>query len=296
MPSHVEFESNSFDDLLIDQNDTTAVNEPVTAEIPENNTLVNSSQEDNSVQRDQHPSEYTDKDDFLTPFLSEYGIKDRKITYENEDGSTEEVDFNSLDLEEKLSILKEITSPNLTKDEIEVINYLRSSNQTIQDVIDYYSQKAVNDYIEENGPIEKQYTIDDYSDDELYIADLKSKYSDMTDQDLKSDLENAKENTELFKKKIESIRKQYKEKEDAENTKKLREREEQFDNFKSSIENQLAEFNEISMDYKDSKSDTLQIEDSEKEEIYNYILKQDENGATQFFKDLNNPKTLIELA
>ena len=50
------------------------------------------------------------------------------------------------------------------------------------------------------------------------------------------------------------------------------------------------------MDYKDNKSDSLQIEESEKEEIYKYILNQDENGATQFFKDLNDPKTLVELA
>ena len=41
-----------------------------------------------------------------------------------------------------------ISSPNLSEDEIATINYLRQNNATIQDVVEYYSQKAVKDYIE----------------------------------------------------------------------------------------------------------------------------------------------------
>lgn len=303
MPNHFEFNNEGFDDLLSNSGiepATPSETEPVVADTPGGDNLltpsVTETSETESTEQVESTTEPTNKDDVLMSFLSEYGLRDGKVTYENEDGSTEEVDFNELDSDEKLNILKELTTPNLSKDEVEVINYLRSNNATIQDVITYYSQKAVEDYIKENGPVEKQYSVDEYSDDELYIADLKTKFSDMTEEDIKTDLEIAKENEELFKKKVEIIRKQYKAQEEETAKERVKEQEEQFNNFKASLETQLTEFNEISMDYKDSKSDRLQIEDSEKEEIYKYILNQDENGTTQFFKDLNDPKMLVELA
>lgn len=303
MPNHFEFNNDGFNDLLSDSDVEPVVSDTVgtvVADTPDEDDLSTSSVTEPSTTEPAEPAEPADeptnKDDVLMSFLSEYGIREGKVTYENEDGSTEEVDFNELDSDEKLNILKELTTPNLSKDEIEVINYLRSNNATIQDVITYYSQKAVEDYIKENGPVEKQYSIDEYSDDELYVADLKTKFSDMTEEDIKTDLEIAKENEELFKKKVEIIRKQYKAQEEEAAKERVKEQEEQFNNFKTSLETQLTEFNEISMDYKDSKSDRLQIEDSEKEEIYKYILNQDENGTTQFFKDLNDPKMLVELA
>lgn len=296
---HFEVNSDSFDSLLDNstiQDPEPTNEEPVSVNSTVGDNLLSSS---TSSEQDPEPSKTEDgvtNDDFLTSFLSEYGIHDGKITYETEDGNTEEVNFNELDSEEKLNILKELTAPNLTKDEIDVINYLRSNNKTIQDVIEYYSQKAVNDYIEKNGPVEKQYSVNEYSDDDLYIADLKSKFEGMTDEEIKVDLENAKENEELFKKKVDIIRKQYKAREEEEEKEAIKAQEEQYNNFKTSLEEQLNNFNEISMDYKDSKSDTLQIEQSEKEEIYKYILNQDENGTTQFFKDLNDPEKLVELA
>lgn len=295
---HFEVNSDSFDNLL--DNSTIQDPEPVSTDtdtdtnvdVTLGDDLLSSSTSSESSQTDDTPVD----GDFLTSFLSEYGIRDGKITYETEDGNTEEVNFNELDSEEKLNILKELTTPNLTKDEINVINYLRSNNKTIQEVIEYYSQKAVNDYIEKNGPIEKQYSVDEYSDDDLYVADLKSKFEDMTDEEIKEDLENAKENEELFKKKVDIIRKRYKELEEEEEKEAIKSQEEQYNNFRTSLEEQLNNFNEISMDYKDNKSDTLQIEQSEKEEIYRYILDRNENGVTQFFNDLNDPKKLVELA
>lgn len=183
MPNHYEFNSDSLEGLLTDEDNSVSSPEdsgPVVADTVGGENLIdqpnNDSDQVESKESDQEKNiETNNNSDFLTSFLSEYGLKDGKVTYENDDGTTEEVDFDSLDSEEKINILKELTSPNLSKDEIEVINYLRANNATIQDVITYYSQKAVEDYIKENGPIEKQYSVDEYSDDELYIADLKSK-------------------------------------------------------------------------------------------------------------------------
>lgn len=282
-----EINSEDFDNLLENNNSESSTisnqpdNETSYVNIPDNSTT--------------EISDDINNDDFINVFLNQYGLKNGMITYENEDGTTEEVSFNSLDNNEKLNILKELASPNLTEDEINTINYLRSNNATIQDVIDYYSNKAVQDYINQNGEISKKYKVDDYTDDEIYIADLKSKYN-MTEEDIKAELELAKENESLFNKKVNAIRERYKQQEEKEAQDKLKSDEEKFINFKNSIENGLNEFNAISMDYKNKESDYLQIENSEKENIYKYILDQDENGMTQFFKDLNDPKKMIELA
>lgn len=209
MPNHFEFNADSFDKLLTGEDNSVSSPEndsPVTADTIGGENLLSHSSNDSDLvepkESDQDKNiETSNNSDFLTSFLSEYGLKDGKVTYENDDGTTEKVDFDSLDSKEKINILKELTSPNLSKDEEEEI---------------------------------------------------------------------AKE--------------------------RIKEQEEQFNNFKTSLESQLNDFNSIPMDYKDNKSDSLQIEESEKEEIYKYILNQDENGATQFFKDLNDPKTLVELA
>lgn len=300
MPNHFEFSSDRFENLLNNVDDVheePANSETVVADTTGGEDLLNTTTPtEPAPTEDPDASQEPKNEDFLMSFLSEYGLRDGKVVYENEDGSTDTVDFNDLDSEEKLNILKELTTPNLTKDEIEVINYLRSNNKTIQDVIEYYSQKAVNDYIESNGPIEKKYSVDEYSDDDLYVADLKAKYTDMSEEDIKADLEIAKENEELFKKKVDIIRKQYKAREEEKAQEAIKAQEEEYNTFKSSVEDKLASFNEISMDYKDSKSDSLEISDSEKDEIYRYILDVDENGATQFLKDLNSPEKIVELA
>ena len=282
-----EINSEDFDNLLENNNSESST---ISDQSDNETSYVNIP--DNSIEE---ISDNINNDDFINVFLNQYGLKNGMITYENEDGTTEEVSFNSLDNNEKLNILKELASPNLTEDEINTINYLRSNNATIQDVIDYYSNKAVQDYINQNGEISKKYKVDDYTDDEIYIADLQSKYN-MTEEDIKAELELAKENESLFNKKVNAIRERYKQQEEQEAQDKLKSDEEKFTNFKNSIENGLNEFNAISMDYKNKESDYLQIENSEKENIYKYILDQDENGMTQFFKDLNDPKKMIELA
>lgn len=233
--------------------------------------------------------------DYITQFLSSYGIENGTITYENEDGTTENVNFNDLDDEEKLNILKEISSPGLSEDEITTINYLRQNNATIQDVVEYYSQKAVRDYIEKNAG-DRTYSVDAYSDDELYVAELRTKYADMTDEEIEADLNAAKENETLFKKKVDIIRNQYKAQEEEREKESVRQQEERYNNFKYSIYNQINDFSEISLDYKDTQSDSLSIEDSEKDAIYRYILDRDADGATQFFKDINDPQKLVEMA
>lgn len=236
---------------------------------------------------------------FLYEFLKEKGIEDpSKLQFENEDGEIEEVDFNSLSEEEKLNIINSVSDPGLSQHETDVINYLRQNNVTFNQVIDYFSKKAVEDYLAQNPDQahQKTYTIDDYTDDELYLADLKSKYPEFTDEELTSKLESAKSNETLFKKEVDALRSDYKKQEDAEIEAQKQKEQQDYDDLVGNLQNILSNFNEVALDSTDAESDVLEIEDSDKQQVLAYLLNQDSEGKSQLVKDLENPATLIELA
>lgn len=256
-------------------------------EPPQNEDTGNEGEESQSVSN------------FLYEFLKEKGIEDpSKLQFENEDGEIEEVDFNSLSEEEKLNIINSISDPGLTQHETDVINYLRQNNVTFNQVIDYFSKKAVEDYLAQNPDQahQKIYTIDDYTDDELYLADLKSKYPEFTDEELMSKLESAKSNETLFKKEVDALRVDYKKQEDAEVEAQKQKEQQDYDNLVGNLQNILSNFNEVALDSTDAESDVLEIEDSDKQQVLAYLLNQDSEGKSQLVKDLENPATLIELA
>lgn len=250
------------------------------------------------VEPDETPGVPPAEEDVFTTFLKEYGLKDgRTIVYQNDEGTEEEVDFTTLDREEQLNVLKELTSPGLSEDEVETINYLRKNNATIQDVAEYYKQKGVEEYIANNGEIKRVYAIDDYDDDTLYILDAKTKFPEMTDDELMSDLELAKTNEDLYKKKVETIRNQYKVQQDKEAEDAKVAQQEQYNNYKNIVQNSLGQFNAISLDYQDKESASLLIDEAEKNKIMSYVATLDENGYSQFEKDIiNDPNLMVELA
>ena len=292
-----EFENETLDDLL-------GSSEPASTEQTNDQDVVddvpgwedyNAYSEGGDDGSDDNQDSSTDSD-VLTSFLKSYGIENGKITYENDDGGTEEVNFNELDSAEQLNILKELTTPNLAQHEIETINFLRQHNVTFQDAVEYYSRKAIEDYIRTNGPVQKDYSIDEYTDDELYFADLKAKYPNMTDEEIKSDLEAAKENEELFKKKADSIRTQYKANEDERARYYQQEQQKQVQAYDEAIKQALTNFNEITLDYKDAKADSLVIDNKMKNDVYRYVMQVDESGISQFARDLQDPNTLVRIA
>lgn len=237
--------------------------------------------------------------DFLHNFLKEKGIEDpSKLQWEDENGEITDVDFDSLSDEDKLNVLNSLSDPGLSQHEIDVVNYLRQNKVTFNQVIDYFTKKAVDDYIAQNPDSvpTKTYTIDDYTDEELYLADLKSKYPDFTDEELTSKLNSAKSNEELFKKEVSALRTEYKKEEDAQIEAQKQKEQQDYDNLVNNLQNVLGNFNEVVLDSTDPESDVLEIEDSDKEQVLAYLLNQDTDGKSQLVKDLENPTTLIELA
>lgn len=239
------------------------------------------------------------EDDVLTAYLKSNGIADpTKIQFENDEGGIDEVDFNSLSREEQLTMLHELGTSAYTDYEKDVINYLRRNNTDLQGVIDYFQNKAIEDYLAQNPDKvqQKEYKIDDYSDDELYIADLAAKFPDFTEEELNAKLDAAKTNEELFKKEVDSLRQFYKGEEDRQAEEAKLSEQQQYEALQNTLLESIGRFNEIVLDTDDPKSDSLEIEDSDKQIMLDYLLTPDKDGQSQFDKDLSDPNALIELA
>lgn len=276
----------------IDKSDSDDYNDPI-----DNSDDIINSNSDSDLDTDNSVDDV--EEDVIMIFLKDRGISDpTKIQFENDNGEIEDVDFNSLSREEQLTILQELTDPGLSNHETEVINYLRKNNVTFNEVIDYFANQRLQEYLNENpDSIHKQtYSIDEYSDDELYLADLKSKYPSFTDDELVSKLNIAKSDDTLFTKEVEILRESYKEEEDRAKREAEYKEQQEYEALRNNLISAAGSFSEIALDATDPQSDSLVIEDQDRNQILGYLLNQDKDGKSQFVKDIENPDTLIELA
>jgi hypothetical protein len=91
-------------------------------------------------------------------------------------------DWKDLSKEEKLNILnmpldqheEEDNGNNLTEEEISLLNQIRQSNMTPSE---YIQQLSAGEVIQE-----PQYSIDQLSDDEVYILDLESRVGELSEE------------------------------------------------------------------------------------------------------------------
>lgn len=294
----MEITNDYYESLLEDPKDTQE--EPIEEPVVEEEPLLPEQPSDIETPVEEPTNETKEvEDDLLTSYLKTYGITDpTKIQFENEEGGIDEVDFNSLPKEEQLTMLQELASSGYTDYEKEVINYLRVNNTDLQGVISYFQNKAIEDYLAQNPDKvqQKEYTIDDYSDDELYMADLAAKYPDFTEEELNTRLETAKVNEELFKKEVDSLRAFYKAEEDRQAEEAQQREQQQYEALQNTLLESIGKFNEVVLDTDDPHSDSLEIEDSDKQIMLDYLLTPDKDGQSQFDKDLSDPQALIELA
>lgn len=297
-----------FDDLFDGDNATTV--EPVESKETEPVELPDSTDVDNGPAYGVEETEYDNSNessndetelDVWHQYLKDMGIADSKaIQFENEDGEIETVDFDSLDKETQLTMLKELTNPGLSNHEIDVINYMRKTNASFNDIVDYYANQKLQQFFNENpdqAP-QKVYKIDEYTNDELYLVDLKNKYPTLTDEELLSELDSAKLNEELFNKKTEAIRQQYKEIEEQQLIEQEFAEQQRYEALQQNITNAVINFKEVSIDSDPDSEDWrgIEIEDGDRQQILSYLLDQDQEGKSQLVRDIEDPNSLIELA
>ena len=229
------------------------------------------------------------EDDFLSDFLKTRGIDDiSRIKFEDESGNIEEKDWNSLSKEEKFNILNtplEVVDNNqvdLSDEEIQLLNTIRQSNLTPSQYIEQFQPEQ-----------EPQYKIDDLSDDEIYLLDLESRVGELTDEAAAQALASAKQDEELYKKQVEGIRKEYKEREDfqlqQQEAEIENERQEAYNQFQDTVIQSIDNFNSVgNLD--------LNFTDADKEELASFMLSRDEAGNNYLWQALQDPETLVKAA
>ena len=233
------------------------------------------------------------EDDFMLDFLKSRGIDDpTKIMFEDDNEQVVERNWNELSKEEKLNILNmPLETPSednndLTEEEIALLTHIRQSNLT---PTEYINQIAGGEVVQE-----PQYKIDDLSDDEVYILDLESRVGELTDEQAAQALNIAKQQSEdLYKKQIEGIRKEYKEREDLQNQQAQaqleQEQQEAFNQYQAKIVDAIDNLTSIgNLD--------LNFEDTDKETLAEFMLSQDESGKNYLYEALQDPETLTKAA
>lgn len=267
---------------------------------PDNDDDNQSNQDDEPSNTNTDDNTDDDTDDAITAYLKSKGIDPNSVKMQNDEGETEEVRFSDLSKEEQLQILnynpQDKEDPYLMEDEEQLLGILRSNNMSVKDYLNAYRNHVIDEYQKAlNAQIEPTYSIDDYSDEELFIADLKSKIPDLTEEDAAAALETEKQNQDLFDKKMAGIRSMYKQREDS-----LREYQEQQQ--QAAAQQQAAQFEQIIVDTIQQNNNidlgdtSLELSEDDMNEIASFILDSDAAGVRHIAKALNDPKMLVEMA
>ena len=243
------------------------------------------------------PSNRDIEEDFIVTLLKSRGIEDMsKIKFEDEEGTMEERDWDSLSNEEKLNILSysdQDSDTDLDDNEAQLINAIRESGLTPAEYIQKLQTDGINSYIQNNQAETYRYQVDQLDDDELFVYDFMSRMGDVTQEEAQEALERAKSNQSLFAKQIGAIRKEYKEAEDESIRQAQMEEEaqakERYDQFADQIAEQVNGLSDFS-------GYDLNMDNEDKEMLYEFIVGVDGAGNNYFAKALSDPKVLVRTA
>lgn len=237
------------------------------------------------------------KEDLISDLLKTRGINGTKLTMLDEEEKEVEVDFFELPRKEQIEILNATEEPpefvddslkGLADNEKEFLDYLREENISLDDYLNKYKEQVIS---EAGVEPEVSYDIDAYTDEELFLLDLKSRYEDLTDDQLKNELDKALEDKEVFEKKIIKTREEYKGLED-------RYKEDKAIQIEQQKEEDYGKFIDTMVDVavKNPEFYGIELEDDEKNEILSYLLEMDDSGSSEFARAINDPKKLYEAA
>lgn len=261
-------------------------------------TIDNSSQEMESPEQSEVQETNSTEDDIIASLLADKGITDiNKIKFQGDEG-IEEYSWNDLDHEEKLNILRSnpttTTSDDLDDSEIDLINMIRNSRMTPDEYISYVQNQGIQAYLQNQQP-QMASSIDEISDDELYLTDIITKLGDdnVTDQELQDILDNAKSNPTLYKKQVDAIRKEYTLREENMRSQELKmqqqQQQEQYDVFAQNVAREIQNLT-------DYYGYELNMDEEEMDQLYEFITGFDNAGVSIFGKALNDPATLVKMA
>lgn len=226
--------------------------------------------------------------------LKSRGFNPDSIKFENEEGEIEEYKFSELSKEDQLSLLsagaeEEEDHSDYTDTELEAIEFLRENKMSITELAQAIRQKTI-DELQNSEPT---YSVDDFTDDELFVADFRNKYGDdFTDDELLAELDKAKENEDLFGKKMNKLRSDYKAYEDQEKEQAAAQAKAEEERVYNEYVSKMVE---VAKNTKDIH-DTSELEEADKTDLLDFIFNEDPTGKTSLQKSLDNPETLFRVA
>lgn len=285
----------------IEANVQQTIQEPIKADdadIDEDGNLVYKDAFGNPI--DYH-KEDLDDEDLITSILKSRNIDPEAVNIEDESGNINTVKFSDLSKEEQLDILNaqdiqdnnEDSEYDLDDDEIDLINAIRNANLSPKEYLNNYRDQILREAYQQDA----SNTVDNLTDDELFLADLRSKVPDITDDEATQALEIEKTNEDLFNKKMNAMRDSYKQLEaqqleQSQNEAKQQEAE-RYAEFENQIVNAIQDASN-GIDLGNSMSLAWTTDDMN--EIASFILDEDATGQRYLAKALSNPQTLVEMA
>lgn len=239
-----------------------------------------------------------DEDDYspIERFLQERGVDPRSIKFETEEGE-ETSDFNDLSSDDQYQILNSLSEDNsdLDDSEISLLNFMRTNNWSVQDYNNYIARQALQQYTQNQKEPEQTYQIDDLSDEELFLVDLKSKIPDLTEDEAMEELDRSQQNQDLFNKKVQSLRQDYKQKEDLYKQQQIQEQQNQqkaaYEQYSKTIADAINRATVMDLGDLD-----LELQNQDKQEIYNYLVGYDQSGNRLINNTLADPDQLVRMA
>lgn len=233
--------------------------------------------------------------EFISNKLETIGIKDiNSIKFEEDNGNIITKSFYDLTEEERLNILSpqmENTSDSgfvLNDKEKEFIENARK-NKELDSYIKEINEAYLQNYLQENPTQTDEYNIDDYSDEQLFFADMRIKSPYLTDQEILDSLEKVKQDEERFKTTIDNLRKYYKEEQERkvveEKTYKQEQARLEAERYNSGIKDAISKFTDFS---------ELEIEDIDRSELLDILTNEDtKTGRRKIEALLQDPKNLV---
>ena len=261
-------------------------------ELDDDDILEQQEHLENQEHHQEEPPKNEDNDNFMSDFLKTRGIDDlNSINFQDDEGNITTRKWGELSNEEKINILnmpletEKEDNNDLTEEEITLLSQIRQSNMSPIEYIKSLQGEQVE--------ITPQYKIDELSDDEVYLLDLESRVGELSDEEAAQALSTVKQNEEFFKKQIEGIRKEYKEREDLKNQQEeaAREQEQQeaFEQYQAQVVDAINGFNSIG-------NFDLNFEDADRDELADFMLSRDQAGKNYLFEALQDPETLTRAA
>lgn len=228
--------------------------------------------------------------DYITRLLENKGIKNRTIQITGEDGELQDVSFDDLSDQDKYDILSEQEKPVMPEDhEIQMINYLRQNNMTLEDFANWQKQVGVQEYLNSQQPITE---FDQYSDEEMIAYDFIQRFGeDMSDEEIDQEIDRLKSDPEAYQKRVNLLRSSYKSEEEAQAQLYKEHKDQEY-------QNELFNFQNAYIDAANSMNyiQGMTLENQDKQELLDFVLTKDAAGRTGLSQALDNPDAVMKMA